>query len=231
MKLVLFDIDGTLLHANGLGSAATRPAMMEVFGTVGRLDAFRFGGKTDWQMLLETLHNLVPAAEIERRLPEYDAVLAQHIRAMAADFSVRPLSGAPQLLARALNAPDIVVGILTANMPQTARLKLRAAGYDPDDFDLGVFGSEAPTRAGLAPIALRRARQHHCHDLSPENLVIIGDTPDDITCARSIGGHVIAVATGQYSCEALAAHRPTAAVENLADTELIWSIIMERTPG
>lgn len=227
MKLVLFDIDGTLLHANGLGSAGTRLAMMEVFGTVGRLDEFSFGGKTDWQMLLETLRDLIPAAEIERRLPEYDLVLGQHIHALTDGFGVKPCPGAPQLLTRALEAPGIAVGILTANMPQTAHLKLRAAGYDPDVFDFGVYGSEATTRTGLAPIALQRAREHLRRELPPENALFIGDTPEDIACARSIGGRVIAVATGRHSAQVLAAHQPTVIVENLADTDAIWSIIAE----
>jgi phosphoglycolate phosphatase-like HAD superfamily hydrolase len=231
VRLVLFDIDGTLLHANGLGSAATRLAMTEVFGTVGRLDEFSFGGKTDWQMLQETLRDLIPAAEIERRLPEYDMVLGEHIRALTDDFGVKPCPGAPEVLSRALDAPDVLVGILTANMPRTAHLKLHAAHYNPHDFDFGVYGSEAPTRTGLAPIALQRAREHLHRDLPPENALFIGDTPEDIACARSIGGQVIAVATGRYSADALAAHQPTVTVENLADTDSLWSIISGNGAG
>lgn len=225
MKLILFDIDGTLLHSDGVGSAATKLAMQEVFGTLGTLAQFRFGGKTDWQMLLETLDGLVPADEIQRRLPEYDDVLARHISSIIDNYQVRPCIGAPDLLRRSLTTPEIVVGILTANMPQTAFIKLRAAGYDPSAFAITVFGSDAIERTALAPIALARVRQATGYGFSAQQMVIIGDTPEDIACARSIGAYVIAVATGRYSREELADHQADVVLENLADTEQVWSLL------
>jgi len=223
MKLILFDIDGTLVHSKGVGSAATHLAMEEVFGTVGSLADFRFGGKTDWQMLLETLAGRVSPAEIQRRLPEYDAVLGRHIRQLIPAYAVAPCAGAPALLERC--AGRFTVGLLTANMPQTAHLKLKAAGYDPALFRFGVFGSEAPARHDLAPIALDRARQLSATAFAPESVFIIGDTPEDIACAHHIGARALAVATGRYSRAELSAHRPYRALDSLADTEAVWSLL------
>lgn len=226
MRLVLFDIDGTLLHSKGVGSAATALAMREVFGTVGRLSEFRFGGKTDWQMLLETLDGLFTPQQIEARIGEYDRALTRHVAAIIPNFDVHPCVGAPQLLEHVLSVPYMTVGILTANMPGAAALKLQAAGYDPLAFHFGVYGSEAPARHSLAPIALRRAYQTHKRRYTPDQVVVIGDTPEDIACAKSIRARVIAVATGRYASAELAAHHPTAVIENMADTHYVWSLIM-----
>lgn len=225
MKLILFDIDGTLLTAQGLGSAATAHAMQSVFGTVGGLATFRFGGKTDWQMLLETLEGLVSPAEIQRRLPEYDAVLHHFMAELAPQYEVKPCLGAPDLLERCLGESAWTVGLLTANMPSGARVKLQAGGYDPDVFEVAVFGSEAPTRLGLPSLAVERAQALQRRQISPAEVLIIGDTPEDIACARAIGARVLAVATGRHSLNELAEHRPTYMLENLADVAQVWSLL------
>ncbi|KAB2903280.1 MAG: HAD family hydrolase [Anaerolineae bacterium] len=223
MKLILFDIDGTLLLSKGAGAAATRLAMQEVFGTVGTLDRFQFGGKTDWQMLLETLEGLIVPEVIQTQLKRYDGVLAHHLEAIIDNFETRPCAGAQTLLQRCLDNSQMAVGLITANMPTSAGIKLRAAGYEPTAFHFGVFGSEAVHRSDLAPIALRRAKQTFGYP--PEQVWMIGDTPEDIACAKACGANVLAVATGRYSADALAGYHPTHVVENLADTDLIWSLL------
>lgn len=225
MTLILFDIDGTLVHSRGCGSAATQLAMQEIFGTVGSLAAFKFGGKTDWQMLLETLDGLFAPHEIEARLPDYDHALARHLEAIISNYNVQPCLGAAALLQKCVDTPHLTVGLLTANMPQSAWIKLKQAGYAPAQFKFGVFGSEAPHRSALTPIALERARQLTQRVFHAEKVIVIGDTPEDIECARAIGARIIAVATGRYPAAELAAYQPDMVLENLADTEHVFSYI------
>jgi phosphoglycolate phosphatase-like HAD superfamily hydrolase len=227
-KLVLFDIDGTLLRASGSGKAATERAMREVFGTVGRLAEYRFSGKTDWFTLL---HLLTPEgfteAEVEAALVDYDLALARHMTDIMKDYHIHALPGTHELV-RALQAhPDVVIGILTGNMPQVAALKLRAAGFDPEDFAVAVYGSEAPVRRQLAPLAIDRAEQHCGLRFTPSDVIIIGDTPDDIDCAHSIGAKAIAVATGTQSRAELEQHPPVTVLDDLADTRAVLALILD----
>lgn len=224
MKLILFDIDGTLIHSRGVGAAATRHAMIDVFGTIGRLDEFRFGGKTDWQMLLETLVPPLTASDIEQRLPEYDHVLGHYMRQVLPDFAVAACDFAPQLTQQVIQAPNLIAGILTANMPQAAHLKLQATGYTPDDFPIQIFGSQAPQRVGLPPLALQQVHRLVDTPLTASDVLIIGDTPQDIDCAHAHDIAVLAVATGRYTQHELAAHTPT---YNIPTLETAWEIILE----
>ncbi len=227
-KFVLFDIDGTLLRASGSGKAATERAMREVFGTVGRLAEYRFSGKTDWFTLL---HLLTPEgfteAEVEAALVDYDLALARHMSEVMKDYRIHALPGAHELV-RALQArPDVVIGILTGNMPQMAAIKLRAAGFDPGDFAVAVYGSEAPMRRQLVPLAIDRAEQYCGLRFTPADVIIIGDTPDDIDCAHSIGAKAIAVATGMQSRAELEQHPPVTVLDDLADTRAVLALILD----
>lgn len=223
MTLVLFDIDGTLLHSDGIGKAATERAMLEVFGTQGGLPYFRFGGKTDLQMLHETLENIYNPPQIAKRLDEYDRVLAQYVEYLLPKFNVRPCAGARELVACCLAQKSITTAILTANMPRAAAVKLRAAGYQLAQFAFGVFGSQAPHRNGLPPLAMQ---QLALLGRSTERVVVIGDTPDDILCARSIEARMISVGTGRYSLDELAIFQPHYLLADLSDTHAVWDLIL-----
>ncbi len=224
--LVLFDIDGTLLHSGGCGRAATRLALQDVFGTTGQLDEVSFAGTTDWQVVLEAL---VPAGfvaeEIRRDLDRYERAVAGHLAQIIAEFPIRPCAGAPEIVSSLRQDPAVLLGLVTGNMELLVAIKLRAAGYDPRDFKIGAFGSEGWTRPMLPPLALDRARQFAGIDFAPERVVIIGDTPGDIECADSIGARTIAVATGPFSVEQLAAHRPDHVFADLANHDAVLSAI------
>lgn len=225
--LVLFDIDGTLLHSSGCGRAATRLAVQDVFGTAGILDEVIFAGKTDWQILLEALTPAgIAAEEIERRLAEYNLTVARHLAAIIGERPVRPCAGAPKLVAALRADPAVLMGLVTGNMAALAPIKLRAAGFDPADFPIGAFGSEGWDRAMLPPLALARANAFNGVDFAPDRVVVIGDTPGDITCAHSIGARTIAVATGPFSAAELAAHQPDGLFATLEDTSAVLHAIL-----
>ncbi len=226
-KLVLFDIDGTLLRAAGSGKAATERAMREIFGTIGGLADYRFSGKTDWFTLL---HLLTPEgfteAQIEAALLDYDLALARHMIEIMPEYHIHALPGAHELVSALRERSDVVIGILTGNMPQLAAIKLRAAGFDPSDFAVAVYGSEAPLRRQLVPLAVDRAEQYCGARLAASDTVIIGDTPDDIDCAHSIGAKAIAVATGMQSRAELEQHPPVTVLDNLVDTQAVLALVL-----
>jgi phosphoglycolate phosphatase len=224
--LVLFDIDGTLLHSGGCGRVATRLALQEVFGTTGVLGDVSFAGTTDWQVLLEAL---VPAGffaeDIRRDLDRYERAVAGHLARIIGEYPIRPCAGAPEIVKVLRADPAVLLGLVTGNMESLVAIKLRAAGYDPLDFKIGAFGSEGWTRPMLPPLALDRARAFAGLDFAPQRVVIIGDTPGDIECASSIGARTIAVATGPFSIEQLATHQPDHVFANLANRDAVLSAI------
>jgi len=227
-SLVLFDIDGTLLHSGGCGRAATRLAIQDVFGTTGNLDEVSFAGKTDWQILLEALAPAgITAEEIEARLAEYNRVVARQLAAIISGCPVRPCAGAPALVAALRADPAVLLGLVTGNMAGLVPIKLRAAGFDPAHFPIGAYGHEAVDRSALPPLALSRARDFWRQEFPPERIVIVGDTANDVICARSVGGRALAVLTGPASREALALERPHAILEDLADRRAVEAILFK----
>lgn len=225
--LVLFDIDGTLLHSGGCGRAATELALTEVFGTTGALDRVNFAGKTDWEILREALGPAgIATSDIDARLQIHCESVARHLTNIIADFPVKACPGAPEVVAALRAHPAAVMGLVTGNVQTLAPIKLRAAGYDPIDFAAGAFGSEGWARAMLPPMALERARAYSGGDFRSENIVIIGDTPGDITCATSISARTIAVATGPYSTDELRQHNPDHVFESMHDHRAVLNTIL-----
>jgi phosphoglycolate phosphatase len=228
MHLVLFDIDGTLLDSGGCGRAAIRLAMREVFHTIGGLDSVNFAGKTDWQILLESLEPTgISAPGVQAQLEHYHQVVARHLAQIVGQFPVRPCVGAREVVTALREHPQAMVGLVTGNAAPLVPIKLHAAGYDPADFKIGAFGSEGWDRSMLPPLALSRARDYSGVNFAPGQIVIIGDTPDDIACAASIGARTIAVATGSYGVHQLRDYRPDHVFETMANTQAVLSAIFK----
>ena len=208
MKLVLFDIDGTLLISQGIGREAKRRAMLERFGTVGDLDNHHFGGKTDWGILVDLLAPLgISSAQIGREMAAYEAAMARHMAAARAQFTAHALPGACDLLA-ALRQRGDLLGIVTGNTGATARIKLDMAGYDLAQFVIGAYGHESPQRDDLTKLALGRAQVQAGRDFAGEDVIVIGDTPADVQAARAIEAVAVAVCTGYAPRESLEACHP-----------------------
>ena len=214
-RLILFDIDGTLLMGKGIGREATRRAILEVFGTEGGLAQHNFGGKTDWLTLTEVLS--LPAEMVGRQMADYERVLAWHMAAIVAEYQIDALPGALEVIATLRARKDVVLGIVTGNVSSTAPIKLQAAGFDPAWFPIGAFGSEALARDDLPGMALLRAMQYTGMSIAPQQMIVVGDTEADIQCARASGAQAVAVSTGFTPREKLVAAQPDHLLDHLAE--------------
>lgn len=225
--LLLFDIDGTLLRTHGVGRESTRAAMLEVFGTASDIDTHVFGGKTDWLTLVEMLapHGFT-ADDIGARMPHYERVVEKHIAQIIHADNAHPCPGALETVRGLLGEPRYLLGLVTGNVSSTSPYKLRAAGYDPAWFAVGAYGSEAVDRNALPALALARARAHCGRALRPQEVVVIGDTLADITCARALGAVAVAVTTGFTDRATLAAAEP----DHLIDSLTALPAILEALP-
>jgi phosphoglycolate phosphatase-like HAD superfamily hydrolase len=223
VKIVLFDIDGTLLWSDGAGRRAITRALLEVFGATGPADHW-FDGKTDPQIVRELMtHAGIAEDVIEARM---DALVARYVELLdeelrAPDHVVRALPGVPDLLDALEARNDVLLGLLTGNVQPGARAKLGAVGIDPDRFRVGAYGSDHGSRPELPAIAQRRARALLERDVAGDAMIVIGDTPADLTCGRGVGARAVGVATGRYSVQQLSEYEPFAVFENLADTDRV----------
>jgi phosphoglycolate phosphatase-like HAD superfamily hydrolase len=214
--LILFDIDGTLLRTQGAGRESTREAMLEVFGTASTIDNHHFGGKTDWQTLIELLTDHGYTREmIGQRFAAYEPVVARHLERIISTRNTTPTPGALEAVHALRQRDDVILGIVTGNVTSTAPIKLRAAGFDPSWFVVGAYGSEAVYRDDLPPIALRRAIDYSGRQIAPHEVIIIGDTAADVQCARALGAMAIAVRTGFSHHQELIDARPDHLLDDL----------------
>jgi phosphoglycolate phosphatase len=228
VRVALFDIDGTLLSTRGAGRRAMEAALVEHFGTRGP-DGYRYDGKTDKQIARDLMRAAgFDDTEIDARMP---AVLAQYLRGLHDELALAPdtitlHTGVAELIDTLTARADVVVGLLTGNIEGGARAKLTAARLGPERFRVGAFGSDHERRDALPAIAQARAAALLGRDVSGEALVIIGDTPNDIACGRGVRARAIAVATGHFGVEALAAHAPAAVFADLGDTARVVEAIV-----
>jgi phosphoglycolate phosphatase len=226
VKLVLFDLDSTLLWTDGAGRRAIHRALVEVLGTAGPIDGFRFDGRTDGEIVLR----LAEGAGLATTEPLVAAVLARYVACLEDELAtptqrttVYPGVGA---LLDALDArADGVLGLLTGNVRQGAKLKLASGGLDIARFRIGAFGSDSAHRPDLPAVAQRRAREELGLDLRGPDIVIIGDTPADVTCGRGIGAKAIGVGTGAYSVADLIEAGADAAFEDLSNTDEVLASV------
>jgi phosphoglycolate phosphatase len=231
VKLVLFDIDGTILLTDGAGKRAIHRALVEVFGATGPEDHL-FGGKTDPQIVRELMrlegHGDSHIDEhMQRLLALYVTYLEEELSTGVGGITVMP--GIPELLDALDARDDILLGLLTGNLQAGARAKLTAAAIDPNLFRVGAYGSDHETRAELPAVAQRRAREELGIDVSGRDVVVIGDTPADLTCGIAIGARAIGVATGHYSVDDLRQHEAAAIFQDLSCTEDVVRVIVADT--
>jgi phosphoglycolate phosphatase len=226
-KLVLFDIDGTLLSTQGAGARAFRRAMLEVYNETGPIDGYEFHGRTDPQIARELLGLAgFDDASIDEGLPAlWDAYLRElEVELSRPENGTRVLAGVPPLLDALHETGDHLVALLTGNIEPGARLKLGSAGLW-GRFDFGAYGSDDERRDRLPSVAVRRARARTGLDFQGRDIVIIGDTPFDVSCGRSLGVWAVAVATGKHTPRELADVGADVVLTDLADTDRVLAAI------
>ena len=221
-KLILWDIDGTLLYSGGVAGEAMRASMERVYGSASTEARQSYAGKTDRQIILETFaergHD-----ELISTLDHFTATYIEELTSRRADFLARcrVLDGVMPALER-LTTADVIQSVLTGNLQPIAKIKLDLMGLTRFlDLDIGAYGSDHHCRNELAPIAAARAAKRYGRAFVRADVVVIGDTPHDIDCGRAAGARTIAVATGPFSADALRAYGADIVLENLADTDRV----------
>lgn len=228
-KLVLLDIDGTILLTAGAGRRALTAALADDLTEHEAFAGVRFDGKTDPQIVTELLAiaghpGAADPSFVQDVCHRYVGLLEEELRQPRSVTTIMP--GVTDLL-DALEAQEaVLLGLLTGNMAAGAALKLGAAGIAAARFRVGAFGSDSPHRPELPAIAARRALPWFGREPRGHDVVIIGDTPADVTCGRDIGARAIGVATGAYTVTALMEAGAHASFTDLSDTARVLEAIL-----
>jgi phosphoglycolate phosphatase-like HAD superfamily hydrolase len=233
LRVLLWDIDGTLLRSARTGAFKdyTVPVLEGVFGTAGRLAEMTVSGMTDLQIVAEALRDEgFTREQIRERLGDLKTrYMDEMMRATSNDdqfFHLLP--GAREVLERTSAHPRYRNALLTGNIEPAAHLKMKLVGLTGFFDSPGAFGDESHDRHDLPELAAARINAHLNLDLAPTQFIVIGDTPNDISCARHFGARAVAVATGRMNpAAALLSHQPDALLPDLSDVELVMRTFAE----
>ncbi len=228
--LLLFDIDGTLLLTDGAGMRAFAHVSRELFGQHFSWDGIVTAGGLDPLLFAEA----AAANGLDDDPSHHARFHAAYLERLAVELEVgrrgvRAMPGVIELVAavrqRWTTRGDVMPGLLTGNYAAAVPLKLAAVGLDPRWFEIQALGDEAPSRPDLVALALRRYEHRFDAAIDPAAVVVIGDTPRDVHCAKAHGCVAFGVATGRYSVADLLDAGADAAVANLADPAPLWQMV------
>jgi len=216
-RLILWDIDSTLVNTGAAGQHALVRATIEWFGGNGDLDGVEIAGRTDRSIahqILEKHGRPITNGNVDAFLDRYVALLPEELPKR----SGRVLPGVRQLLEELSEEPDKTLGLLTGNLKRGAQLKLEH--YDLwQFFPFGAFADDHHDRNALGPCALARAVAHAGFDFRPEQVDVVGDTGHDISCGKAFGARTVAVATGSWPRERLAEYKPDFLFDDLGNVD------------
>ena len=227
MRVLLWDIDGTLIRSVRPGSYKdyTIPVLEEIFGTAGRLAEMEVSGMTDLQIVYEALSNEgFTRDDVFAQIKVLGPRLTTEARKFTCNgvqyFELLP--GVRETLQALADHPRYHSALMTGNIESMAELKMQLVGLDQFFTLPGAFGDESHNRRDLPASAAQRIRKHLQMDLAPEEFIVIGDTPNDVDCARHFGARAVAVDTGRtYSTMQMLACNPDALLPDLSDVDLV----------
>lgn len=226
MKLLLFDIDGTLLASGGAGARALARAFQELHGVGEAMREVAFAGRTDpliVRAIFETRVGRPPANA------EVDAILERYLTHLPGEMQrpdgARTMPGVETLLEDLARRPGVLMGLLTGNVERGARIKLGRFELNRY-FEFGGFASDATERSEIARVARARGGERAGLPLGPDDVVVIGDTPLDIAAGKAIAATTLAVATGPHAAQDLASHAPDILLADFGDTARTVSLML-----
>lgn len=226
-RLVLFDIDETMISSDGAGRRAIGKALSDMFGTDMKKISVSMSGKTDPQILTEILKATdMTDAQIEANI---DSILEIYISLLQDEID-KSLSyiihtGVLELLDALENGDNFFLGLLTGNIEIGARMKLERFNLNKY-FPIGAYGSDSANRMDLPEIATGRGKHHFSIDFKPEEVTIIGDSIYDVMCAKGFGAKSLAVNTGVTDKQSLLKEEPDFFFDDLSHTEAIIKAIL-----
>lgn len=225
MKFVLFDIDGTIMDSGGAGVKALGLAFEELFAVKDVFRSISMAGKTDLQILREgcELHAIDCSNGV---IPGFYRTYVRYLRENMKNSRGHLKPGVREALSALHARKDCVLGLLTGNIEEGARIKLDYFGLN-SYFDVGAFGNDDEDRNRLLPIAVDKLFKKNSLEVGFRDCVVVGDTPRDVSCSKPYGAFSVAVATGPYSVEALSTSGADIVLRDLSDTEAFLSVIKE----
>jgi len=253
-RLALFDIDCTLIDGHGAGGRAIMHAVKDVYGVEGELGDYSFHGRTD-PGIVRDLADLWGAGDPEAIAGRYegetqpqvvhdlaerlgtpddvidalvDQCVARYVELIAEEVAggeIEVLPGVKELVTALAADRRVLLGLLTGNVTEGARIKLAPTGLS-SLFQVAAYGSDSALRSELPAIAVARAEKFTGRHFAGKQIVIIGDTPADIECGAALGVKSIAVATGRHSLEELAAHEPDYLFADLSEWRAAYEAIL-----
>ncbi len=222
-RLLLFDIDGTLITSGGAGEHALRLGIKDRFEIDEDFEGIEIAGRTDSGIARQFFakHSL---PDTPGNTASFFEGYLDHLALLLPKKEGRLLPGIIELLDALSARPDVVLALLTGNLARGAELKLTHYGVW-DYFEFGAYADDHHDRNQLGHFARTRACERHGIDFPPERIYILGDTPHDIACARAIGATAVAIATGQFTRAQLAEHAPDFLFDDLGDVPAVLAAL------
>ena len=228
MNLLLFDIDGTLLNTSGAGARSMLAAGRDLYGEQFTDEGVEYAGRLDPLIISEMFH----ASGVERVEREVVRFRVRYLERLQVELKMRPAGACPGVhdLLEALGSTSATLGVLTGNFVESGSMKLRSCGIDPDAFRVRVWGDEspnpAPKRADLVEVALARWERMTSSSVHADRVIVIGDTPGDVECAKAHGCRSLAVTTGKFHRDALEAAGADLVLTDLSETRRVTEFLL-----
>ena len=225
MKLLLFDIDGTLMLSGGAGLRAMNKAFAQLYGINNVLDGLSLSGRTDNKIIMDAYKR----ADMDFSYEELRRFKSVYFDAIKEEIQLdgpakRLMPGIETLMPALSERKDVHMGLLTGNWEQSGRTKIDFFGLN-DYFPFGAFSDDSSERNELVPVALQRFRERIHVDIDPRDVYVIGDTPADIQCAKPHGVVSVAVAAASHSIDVLQPFEPDVLLNDLSDTEAVLHLL------